>query len=384
MDWPRLARITDAVVVAALVVAGQVQVWTASGGPLAEDRAVHALLLAVATLPLALRRYRPLLVLLLVLGATWLQFRLGGGAFPPWFAVVLAVYALGAHAGLRELWAGAVATAATLLAVDLPRLLAGDPVDEVLPAWLVLAGVAGLGRWIRHRRRETADLAARAEIAEREGAEAAARAVADERARIARELHDLVAHSMGVIVIQSQAGQRAVAADPDLARTALASIETSGRQGMAEMRRLLGLLTSPDPGSVAPQPGLRDLAALVEPVRAAGLEVEVTTAGELDALPPGVDLAAYRIVQEALTNVLKHAAATTVQVHVRAGRGAVEVAVCDDGRGADMSGAGAAGVGHGLIGMRERAALYGGSVQAGWQPGGGFRVRARLTVEGGA
>ena len=384
VNWPRVARLADAAVVTALVVSAQVQVWTASGGALAEDRPVHALLLGVVTLPLFLRRQRPLLVLLLVVGATWLQFQLGGAAFQPWFAVLMAVYGLGAHARRWELWAGALATAASVLAIDIPRLLAGDPIDEVLPAWFVLAGIAGLGRWIKHRRRETEDLAARAEAAERESAELAARAVADERARIARELHDLVAHSMGVIVIQSQAGQRAVGVDPELARTALASIEASGRQGMAEMRRLLGLLTAPDAGSVAPQPSLRDLDALVERVRSAGLPVELRTDGDLGTLPPGVDLAAYRIVQEALTNVLKHAGPATVQLTVRARCGTVDVEVCDDGRGSPAPGPGAPGVGHGLIGMRERAALYGGSVETGALPGGGFRVRARLPVEGTA
>jgi signal transduction histidine kinase len=375
-----VARIADAAVVTVLAVSAQVQVWTAASGALAEDRPVHAVLLAVVTVPLFVRRQRPLLVLLLVLGGTWLQFQLGGEVFQPWFAVVLAVYALGAHAGRRELAIGAAATAATVLAVDLPRLLDGDPIDDVLPAWAALAGTAGLGRWIRNRRQETDTLAARAETAERESAELAARAVADERARIARELHDLVAHSMGVIVIQSQAGQRAVDVDPERTRTSLASIETSGRQGMAEMRRLLGLLTSPDTESVAPQPGLRDLDALVARVRSAGLRVEVRTAGNLTALPPGVDLAAYRIVQEALTNVLKHAGASTVQLTVRAGCGSLDVEVCDDGRSAAALPQG--GVGHGHIGMRERAALYGGSVETGALPGGGYRVRARLPAEG--
>ena len=153
-----------------------------------------------------------------------------------------------------------------MLAVDVPKLAAGDPVDEVLPAWFVLAGVWGLGRWIRHRHRETADLQSRARTAERDGAEQAARAVAEERARIARELHDLVAHSMGVIVIQAQAGQRALDARPGRRPAPRsASIETAGRQGLAEMRRLLGLLTERRrTARSSPQPGLRDLHELVD------------------------------------------------------------------------------------------------------------------------
>jgi signal transduction histidine kinase len=186
---------------------------------------------------------------------------------------------------------------------------------------------------------------------------------------------------MGVIVIQSQAGQRAVDAEPETARAALSAIESSGRQGLAEMRRLLGLLTSRDDGSTTPQPSLRGLDDLVAQVRAAGLPVELETAGDLSALPAGVDLAAYRIVQEALTNVLKHAGPATAKVCVRHCGGVLEVEVCDDGRGG-AAGTRLPGTGHGLVGMRERAALYGGAVEAGDLPGGGFRVRARLTVDG--
>ena len=379
MEWARIARIADRVVVAALVVSGQVAVWTADGGPLAEDRPVHALLLAAITVPLFVRRFRPLPVLLLVLGATWIQFQLGGQVFQPWFAVLLALYSVAAHAVRWEALTGAAAAAAMTLAVDIPKLVGGDPVDEVVPAWFVLAGTWGLGRWIRHRHRETEALETRAVVAERESVEQAERAVAEERARIARELHDLVAHSMGVIVIQSQAGQRALDTRPDLTRGALESIENSGRQGMAEMRRLLGLLTGTEDGGVAPQPRLQGLDDLVENVRAAGVPVEVSVEGDLSSLPAGVDLAAYRIVQEALTNVLKHAGPATARVLLRAGCGAVDVEVCDDGRGAASSGRRG---GHGLVGMRERALLYGGTVEAGNLPGGGYRVRARLAVDG--
>ncbi len=381
MDWPRAARLSDVVVVTALVVSGQSSVWTADTPAIVADRPVHALLLAVVTVPLYVRRSRPLPVLLLVLGGTWVQFELGGAVYQPWFAVLLALYAVAAHGRRWEALVGAAATAAEVLAVDVPKLVAGDPVDEVLPAWLVLAGVWGLGRWIRHRHRETADLQSRALTAEREGAEQAARAVAEERARIARELHDLVAHSMGVIVIQAQAGQRTLDREPESARAALASIETAGRQGLAEMRRLLGLLTSPQDSTVSPQPGLGDLPALVDRLRGAGIPVDVETHGDLDDLPAGVDLAAYRIVQEALTNVLKHAGPARACVVVRSAGDAVDVEVRDDGRG--QNGHRAAAGGHGLVGMRERAALYGGTVEAGSLPdGAGYSVRARLLVDG--
>jgi signal transduction histidine kinase len=377
MDWPRIARIADAVVVAALTLWAQFEVWTADPADLAGDRVVTAVLAAAATAPLFVRRYRPLPVLLLVFAAGWMHGALGGTSGVLWFSVCLGLYALGAHAERWAIAVGSAVVAAGVLSTDIPRIAAGDPLDEVLPAWFILVALVGLGRWMRYRGQETRALQSRAETAEREGAEQAARAVADERARIARELHDLVAHSMGMIVIQSQAAQRSLDARPDLAQQALTSIETAGRQGMAEMRRLLGLLTGAADGAVTPQPSLRGLEDLVASVRAAGVPVDLHLEGDVAALPAGVDLSAYRIVQEALTNVLKHAGPASVTVCVRACRGIVDVEVCDDGRGPVS-----AGRGHGLVGMRERVALYGGSVETGARPGGGYRVHARLAVDG--
>jgi signal transduction histidine kinase len=380
MDWPRLARIADAVVVAALGVWAQFEAWTADPVDLAGDRPVTAVLAAAATAPLFVRRYHPLPVLLLVFSAGWVHSELGGSSGVLWFSICLALYALGAHGERWTIATGSVVVAAGVLYLDIPRLLAGEPLDSVLPAWFILAALVGLGRWMRHRRRETDELHTRAETAERMGAERAARAVVDERARIARELHDLVAHSMGMIVIQSQAAQRSLEARPDLAQQALASIETAGRQGMAEMRRLLGLLTGSGDGAVTPQPSLRGLAELVDSVRAAGVPVDVHVEGDVTTLPAGVDLSAYRIVQEALTNVVKHAGPASVTVCVRATGGFVDVEVCDDGRG--PAPAHPRPGGHGHVGMRERVALYGGSVEAGERPGGGYRVHARLAVDG--
>ena len=377
MDWPRVARAADAVVVAVLVVWAQIWVWAVAAPDIAGGRPVHSVLLAAATVPLFVRRYRPLLALLLLFGAAWVHYELGGTSGPLFFGICLGLYALGAHGSRRSVVAGSAVIAVGVLAIDVPRLAAGAPLDEVLPAWFILAGLVGFGRWVRHRRAETHELSTRAVAAERTRAEHAAQAVADERARIARELHDLVAHSMGVIVIQSQAGQRALDADPEATRRALAAIENSGRQGLAEMRRLLCLLTSRDQGSVAPQPSLRGLEELVGRVRAAGVPVHLEVSGDLTMLPAGVDLAAYRIVQEALTNVLKHAGPATVNIDIRHCGNTLEVEICDDGRGA-----GQPGRGHGQVGMRERATLYGGAVETGALPGGGYRVRARLAVEG--
>ena len=371
-----LLRAGDVLVVVALAVSGQVTAWSASSASWEGGRAVHAVLLATATWPLLVRRRWPVLVLVLVTGAGWIQYELGAGTFQPWFALLLGLYSLGAYAHGRLAVLATAAPAAAVLAVDVPRLAAGTRIDEVLPAWGVLAGAWAFGRWMRRRGSETAELAERAETAEREREQEAQRAVADERARIARELHDLVAHSMGVIVIQAQAAQRCLDADPAAARAALAAVESVGRQGLGEMRRLLDLLTGTDRSGPHPQPGLNRLGDLVEQVRGAGLPVEVEVRGELAGLPAGVDLAAYRIVQESLTNVLKHARATTAHVVVRRSGQELDIEVRDDGAGVTAP----SGPGRGLVGMRERVALYGGHVEAGAAAEGGYRVRATLQV----
>jgi signal transduction histidine kinase len=218
-------------------------------------------------------------------------------------------------------------------------------------------------------------------------ADAARRAIADERARIARELHDVVAHNVSLIVVQAVAAEDVFDARPDVARDALHKIEASGRAALAELRRLLETVRpdSTDAGDEAnePQPGLDRLDALAASVQAAGLAVVVRREGPKVALPAGVDLSAYRIVQEALTNTLRHAGATRAEVTVRYGASEVGVEVVDDGGGAP-AGAPEEGGGHGIVGMRERAALVGGTVEVGTAPGGGFRVRAELPLGAGA
>ena len=206
--------------------------------------------------------------------------------------------------------------------------------------------------------------------------EEARRAVSDEQARIARELHDVIAHSVSVIVVQASAADDVFETRPDQARAAIRSIEHTGREALGELRRLLGAVR-PDEESQrpAPQPGLERVDELAEPVRAGGLEVVVRREGEPALLPAGVDLSAYRIVQEALTNTLRHAQATRAEVLLRYGRDELEVEVRDDGRAAPVR---APGGGQGLVGMRERASLLGGELEAGPLPGGGYRVHARL------
>jgi signal transduction histidine kinase len=253
-------------------------------------------------------------------------------------------------------------------------------------AWIV-------AETLRNRRARWAELNARAERLEREREAEARRAVAEERLRIARELHDVVAHSMSVIAVQSAVGGHVMDTQPEEARQALAAIESTSRSALTEMRRLLGVLRQDgEPaGSLAPAPGLADLTPLVAQVEEAGLRVWVQAEGERGPVPPGVDLSAYRIIQEALTNVIKHAAAATACVKVTYEKGSVALEITDDGpgrkdgkRGAEADGPRADAVtppfstGHGIIGMRERVAVFGGEFAAGPRPGGGFRVFARL------
>jgi len=276
--------------------------------------------------------------------------------------------------------AGLAATEALLVLVWLarPRAL-GDGGTLVLDGLIMAAGW-----WLGDgtRRRQEAVAAARQRAAELEEAreELARRAVTEERLRIARELHDVVAHSMSIVAVQSGVGVHVLDSQPEEARKALAAVEATSRQALVEMRRLLGVLRQEaEPrGSLAPAPGLAEVEALAAEVARAGVRVEVHIEGTPCELPAGLDLSAYRIVQEALTNVVRHAGPATARVAVRYSPGQVALEVVDDGRGPGAEDRG----GHGLAGMRERAALYGGTLEAGPVPGGGFRVAATLPVEG--
>jgi signal transduction histidine kinase len=208
-------------------------------------------------------------------------------------------------------------------------------------------------------------------------------AVAEERARIARELHDVISHNVSVMVLQAAAGADVFATHPERAREALGSIEAAGREALAELRRLLSVVQAPagEEPDLAPPPGLTRLPELVERVRATGLDVSVTVTGDDRALSAGIDFSAYRIVQESLTNTLKHGHAATARVDLRFGEGMLEVEIVDDGTAAAQANA-RTGRGHGLIGMRERAAVFGGELQAGPRSGGGFAVRASIPLDG--
>ncbi|MEU8069775.1 sensor histidine kinase [Micromonospora sp. NPDC049151] len=263
---------------------------------------------------------------------------------------------------------------------------AAGPVPPVLAA--VVNGVfynvlffgfayySGQTAWVAARRRH--ELREQAEQLRRSQAEARERAVMGERVRIARELHDVVAHHVSVMGVQAAACRRVFDRDRDKARTALAAIEETARTSVDELRRMLGVLRDPAGAAAAPEDtaGIEDVRALVDRARETGLRAELGVYGEPVPLPRSVSQAAYRIVQEAVTNVVKHAHATTLDVRIRYLARELEIDVSDDGHG----GAPAAGAGLGLIGMRERVAAHGGEVEAGPRPGGGFRVRARMPL----
>jgi signal transduction histidine kinase len=243
----------------------------------------------------------------------------------------------------------------------------------------ILFGIIWTIAFAVSRKFEEADEAKqRAARAEREREERALAAVTEERARIARELHDVVGHSVSVMTVQASAVRRLLRPEQERERESLLIVEQTGREALAEMRRMVGVLRRPEEGpALAPQPSLEHVDKLVEQAREAGLPVELRVEGNPRPLPAGVDLTAYRLVQEGLTNALKHARAERAQVLVRYGAGDIEVTVSDDGEG---TGSGDGGGGHGLVGMRERVAVYGGVLEAGPQPQGGYRLQARLPV----
>ncbi len=340
-----------------------------------------ALLVVLSTLPVAWRRRSPLRVLAVVAVAA-MAYEVAGFSSTLPFGLLVALYTVGAYCDRRHSrLAGGLVGAALVVVLLQARW---EPSALQVVANLAIFAMAWLvGDNVQVNRTRVADLAERAGRAERERQAEALRAAGEERSRIARELHDIIAHSLSVMIVQAGGARRVLSRDPGQAAEALASIESTGRQAMTEMRRLLGVLRDDRHDhqvSFAPQPSLSSLPALVEHCAAAGLRVSIEVTGAERGLPPGVDLSAYRIVQEALTNVLRHAGTKTATVRVAYGDGGVELEIHDDGNGKAVEAAGE-GNGHGLAGMRERVQLFGGDLVAGPQPGGGFRVTARLPLE---
>jgi len=347
------------------------------------DRTVPALeliLVPFTTAPVALRRYRPVAVLAITAAAGALILIFTSQAQFP-VGVLIALYTVASRCERRVSIRAAEWVALPLTAGVFVNT--GARPGRTIPELAVFAIAWVIGDNIRTRRAYLAELEARAARLEREREEKAERAVIEERTRIARELHDVIAHNVSVMVVQASAGQEVFESDPRRAREALEAIASTGRAALTELRRLLGVIRAEEePGTraaYAPQPGIGYLEELVGQVRETGLAVELSVLGEPRALPEGVGLCAYRIVQEALTNTLKHAAATAAQVSVRYAPDALELAVLDDGRGVAPHNGDDAG--HGLIGMRERVSLFGGQLTAHARADRGYEVRARIPLE---
>jgi signal transduction histidine kinase len=371
---PALSRPPRADIAVAILIgaAGLLEVAVTTDEPV---RLVPVVLVTVAPLPW--RRQQPFAVLLVCLAAVAIGETIGypGQATYLLIELILVFYSLGAWVELRRSAVGMAVSLGMILglvAIHEPGL------DNFTFITLFYGGAWLVGTLVRRPRMRAHQLegeAARLEAAHRE---AARRAIDEERARIARELHDVVAHSVSVMVIQSGAVRHRLDGDHDREREALERVERAGREALEEMRRMLGILrSSGEQASLAPQPGMADLPALAEQMRTAGLPVELRIDGG-ESIPPGLGLTVYRIVQEALTNVLKHAGAGSATVNVTVGERAVVVDVVDDGHGTSQPPA--PGAGHGLIGMRERVGIYGGTLVSGPRPGGGFAVRAELPV----
>jgi signal transduction histidine kinase len=343
---------------------------TDSGVILRNRDAVAFVLILAATLPYYLRRRAPVAVLVVTATSVAVLMLRGykEGALP--LALLVGAYTVAAYRPARQVLAAAalMATLLVLLFVgDTPGFGAGELVSTA-----VAFGTSMLIGWTMQSRRQ------RIEAFEGEQREAALRAAADERLRIAQELHDVVAHSLGVIAVQAGVGMKVIDSDITEARRSFENISHTSRSSLAEIRRLLGMVRNAEgTPTYTPAPRLADLPRLAQEIAGAGLAVDVNVEGDIDSVPPGVGLAAYRIVQEALTNTLRHAGAHRATVRLDSTSGRLLIEVTDDGRGPNGRRAG----GHGLLGMRERVAVYGGSLEAGLRPGGGFGVVARLPYD---
>ncbi|MFH1775858.1 MAG: sensor histidine kinase [Chloroflexota bacterium] len=395
--WVGIRRhptITDGVIALILAVLALLNLWInwRLSQPVHLGLAVGLTLIII--LPLTLRRRFPL-ALLLVMTALLVLYRnldIPEGSFTA-YALILALFSAGAYGNRRwRNWARSVSMA--VVTVSLAHLVffanTSFRMDAVLSQLLILLVnlfLFGAAWWVgdimRTRRERELELKERTVQLEHEREENARRAVLSERVRIARELHDVVAHHVSVMGVQAGAARRILSRQPEKAQEALSIIETSSRQAVDELHRLLGFLRQGSQADgLAPQPGLRQIDVLVNEMGEAGLPVEVKIEGEERLLPPSVDLSAYRIVQEALTNTIKHAGPAKATVTVRYTAKAVELEILDDGRGPVLAN-GTELSGNGLVGMRERASLHGGEFEASRVSGGGFYVRAKLPLGGG-
>jgi signal transduction histidine kinase len=341
-----------------------------------EPRPAAALLALCMTVPFAWRRVHVLPVTVAVVASVLAQTVFVDGTQPlvP-VCLALAAYNAGHELDARLAW---VALAIVIVPLWAGLLVEGSEIGEFVSVAVIFGAAWAFGRGLRDRGSRVSALAAHAEQLERETAEREAAAAAAERERIARELHDIVAHSISVIAVQTQAVRRRLGPGSEREQRDLQDVETTARDAMSEMRRLLGVLRADaGPAALSPQPGLAQLPRLVEQ---AGIPVTVTTTGDERPLPPGVDLAAFRVIQESLTNVRKHAAGANAAVELRYDDDALAIRIENAGDPVAMNGH----RGFGLVGMRERIQLYGGTLSAAPRPGGGFLVEARLPLAGRA
>ena len=375
--------VADVTIALALFADAMVALATSSPGVefgTREPDAFAYLLGAVMTLPLAVRRRWPVEVLGVALaGHIAFNLRDYAGVNVDFFGPIVAMYTVAAHRPRRV---SVPAAAVVLLGVFIADPPFDEPLGNFVATVLIIAGIWLFGDAARVRRIYGERLAAQAEALREARMELAEQAVTQERLRIARELHDVVAHHMSAIVVQSALAQDRLEVDPPAARRAIGQVESMGRGALREMRQILGVLrqAGEDRGALDPSPSLGDLERLYARARDGGLNVSAAIEGDLSGLPPALELAAYRIVQESLTNALKYAPGSRVDVHLARDAHQVTVEVVDDGP-APSSPPTTAGGGQGLIGMRERVALLAGNFEAGRTPSGGFRVRATLPLD---
>lgn len=377
-------RLLDAAITLVFLVVVQIDIWGPNWGDIGEESSFHgplwlsSLVLCAGIVPLFWRRRVPLLSAVALAIAMSVEVTLVSptapflGSFVPMLVIA---YSLAAYeAEVRRALAGfaVLGTAVVIVTLSVPELRS---IDQVPFEVACLSGAWLIGRFVHRLRSRAHALGRRAEDLERLRELEAREAVELERTRIARELHDVISHSVSLMGVQAAAAERVLERDPARAREPLLAIQETARDAVDELRRLLGVLReSEGQEGLSPQPGLTALDSLAEQMRAAGLPVELRVEGRPNGLSPGIELSAYRIVQEALTNALRHAGGAPAEVVVRHLPRELEIEVADRGNGNGGNGE----VGHGLIGMRERVALYGGTIATGPEAGGGYRVRASL------
>ncbi len=339
-------------------------------------------LLLLQTATLAWRRRAPALVLMVVTASIFLYSTLGYFRSFASFGFLIALYTIAAHRNRRLSVPAGIGGALIVLLI---LVIGREPIepDTIIAEFLIVGAAWFIGDGFRIRRGQFEQLADRAARLEQAGEEIARHAVVEERRVIARELHDVVAHNVSVIVAQAGAAQQIRATAPEEAFGALGAIERTGREALVEMRRLMGFLRteSEQTAMLAPQPGLQNLSVLVDQVRDAGLSTVLTIEGIPRPVPPGLDLSAFRIVQEALTNILKHASAAQAEVAVQFEESRLVLVIDDNGCGARERDADASRPKYGHLGMRERIGLFGGELHVGARPGGGYRVKASLPLD---